>query len=356
MVCFLSHSRNADLFQRDPSFFYRCQNLAGALDRLELKTDCLHRTHAPKIGEADIFVFHRPRATWSWRLWIKRFAPSSSRLVVAEVDDLVSDPAMAAHSPAVRNRHKSLWSTRRLFRGNEMALSRFRRISTSTEPLAAHLRRQFPRAEIEVFPNCVPLSWQSLPMPPMSTESRALTYFPGTRGHNADFAMIAGAVQRFLASHAEWHLLVAGPLEFEIDVAPHRVRRLERVDFERYRDIVQRGAINLAPLEDSPFNRCKSALKIMEAGFFGIPTVASPIPDAMRFAGEGVEFAGSEREWLAALEKLSALHPYCMSWREELRQRIIRNASIEKEARRWLDWVGITAGLSKAEGECDCAV
>ena len=341
MVCFLSHSRRADLFRRDPSFFYRCQNLAGALDRFGLKTDCLHRTHVPKIGEADIVVFHRPRATWSWRLWIKRFAPSSSRLVVAEVDDLVSDPGMAAHSPAVRNRHRSLWSTRRLFRGNEMALSRFRRISTSTEPLAAHLRSQFPRAEIEVFPNCVPLSWQSLPMPPMSTESRALTYFPGTRGHNADFAMIAGAVQRFLASHAEWYLLVAGPLEFELDIAPHKVRRLERVDFERYHELVQRGAINLAPLEDSPFNRCKSALKIMEAGFFGIPSVASPIPDAERFAGEGVLFASSPGEWLSALQHFANLHPYPASWRESLRNRIASNASVETQARRWLEWVGL---------------
>jgi glycosyltransferase involved in cell wall biosynthesis len=182
----------------------------------------------------------------------------------------------------------------------------------------------------------------------MPTESRAITYFPGTRGHNADFAMIAGAVQHFLANHPEWHLLVAGPLEFKLDVAPHRVRRLERVDFERYHEIVQRGAINLAPLEDSPFNRCKSALKIMEAGFFGIPSVASPIPDAERFAGDGVEFASSTEEWLGALARLADRFPYSDSWREQLRERVVRNASIEREAARWISWLGLASSATSA--------
>lgn len=340
MIRFLSHSRRADLYQRDPSFFYRCQNLADALARRGLEAKCHHRTNLEKDGAADVLVFHRPRATWSWRRWRKRVASTSGRHSVAEVDDLVFDPFMAAHSPAVRNRHKTLWGTRRLFAGNHAALASFKRISTSTEPLAEYVRRCFPGVEAEVFPNCVPGSWRSLPIPTAAPRSRALTYFPGTRGHNADFAMIAGPVRQFLLEHPEWHLIVAGPLEVKLDVPPHQVRRLERVDFDRYHEIVQSGTINLAPLENSPFNRCKSALKIMEAGFFGIPTVASPIPDAQRFSGEGVKFATSASEWLDALRRLASGYPYAMPWRERLRERIVLNASIEKEAARWISWLG----------------
>ena len=135
-----------------PVFFYRCQNLADALAGLGRETDCLHRTHLCTTREADILVFHRPRATWSWRQWRKRTAPASGRLFVAEVDDLVFDPSMAVHSPAVRNRHKTLRGTRRLFTGNHAALASFKRISTSTEPLAEHLMRCFPGVEAEVFP------------------------------------------------------------------------------------------------------------------------------------------------------------------------------------------------------------
>lgn len=348
MIRFLSHSRRADLYQRDPSFFYRCQNLADALAGLGRETDCLHRTHLGTKQEADILVCHRPRATWSWLRWRKRVEPTSGRLFVAEVDDLVFDPSMAAHSPAVRNRHKTLWGTRRLFAGNHSALASFSHISTSTEPLAEHLRHCFPGVEAEVFPNCVPGGWRSLPIPPAAPHSPTLTYFPGTRGHNADFAMIAGPVKQFLLEHPDWHLLVAGPLDVKLDVPPPQVRRLERVPFDRYHAIVQSGTINLAPLEDSPFNRCKSALKIMEAGFFGIPTVATPIPDAQRFSGEGVAFATTPNEWLDALRRLARGHPNAMSWRERLRERVILNASIEKEAVRWLDWLDSASSSPRA--------
>jgi glycosyltransferase involved in cell wall biosynthesis len=313
------------------------------LSDLGHETSCIHRKNFGTDSKGSIVTFHRPRETWSWQRWMRARGFPSAAKHIAEVDDLVFDPALAAHSPAVRNRHKSLWSTRRLFRGNGRALARFDRISTSTEPLASHLRNHFPKANVEVFPNCIPCAWRSLPISPLPTQARTLTYFPGTRGHNADFAMIAGAVRKFLASHPDWHLLVAGPLEFKLGAAQHQVRHLERVDFERYHEIVRRGAINLAPLEDSPFNQCKSALKIMEAGFFGIPSVASAIPDAERFAGDGVEFASSPNEWIEALCRLASRFPYGDLWREQLRSRIVRNASIEREAARWTGWLGLAS-------------
>jgi hypothetical protein len=38
---------------------------------------------------------------------------------------------------------------------------------------------------------------------------------------------------------------------------------------------------------------------------------------------------------------LAHRHPYPASWREDLRQRIVRHASIEKETERWLEWLGL---------------
>jgi hypothetical protein len=132
-------------------------------------------------------------------------------------------------------------------------------------------------------------------------------------------------------------------LDLRINAPDHQVIKLERLPFEQYHEAVQTGAINLAPLEPSPFNECKSALKIMETGFFGIPTVASPIADAMRFAGDGVEFATTPTEWSAALEHLAGRFPYADTWRETLRDRILRHAQIEAVAQRWLAWLGLPA-------------
>lgn len=339
MIRFLSHSRRPDLYRRDPSFFYRCENLSHALSSLGLDAGCLHRSALGKPARNASLVFHRPRS----------FSPLGGRMRhrdgpgwhAAEVDDLVFDPALAMHSPAVRNKHLPLWRTKWIFRANRRALGQLSRISTSTPPLAKHLRAAFPQADIEIFPNCVAKTWTSHPIPPREQSTRRLTYFPGTRGHDADFAMIRSPVEHFLLAHPDWELFVVGPLDFRLAVPDRQIVRMDRLPFEKYHEAVQTGAINLAPLEPTPFNECKSALKIMEAGFFGIPTVASPIPDAQRFAGEGVEFASTSEEWAVALKMLAGLSPYSEGWRQALRERILGAASIETQAQRWLDWSGL---------------
>jgi hypothetical protein len=338
-ISFLSHSRNRALYRRDPSFFYRCENQCDALQDASHPAQCLHRKDYLFSGTStEVIVCHRPRDSWLWQRWLRR-ARDSGATLVAEVDDLIFDPALATHSPAVRNRHLPLWQTKRLFSANRRALARFEFISTSTEPLAAELRRCFPEATIGVFPNAIPRNWTGLPLAPAN--QHILTYLPGTRGHNADFAMIRGPLAEFLHKRPDWKLLIAGPLDCSLPVRPGQLEHLPRVPFDQYHQIVQRAAINLAPLEASPFNSCKSALKIMEAGFFGIPSIASPIPDAYRFEGHGVAFAAQPEEWLSALEQLAGLHPYPAAWREGIRDRIVARASAEAEARRWLSWVGI---------------
>jgi hypothetical protein len=89
----------------------------------------------------------------------------------------------------------------------------------------------------------------------------------------------------------------------------------------------------------------------MEAGFFGIPTVSSPLSDAVRFAGEGVLFATTPEHWIYALETLAGQFPYSMEWRESLRERILRNASVENEAERWCAWLKIKHDNAKRSRE-----
>jgi hypothetical protein len=62
--------------------------------------------------------------------------------------------------------------------------------------------------------------------------------------------------------------------------------------------------VNLAPLESTPFNACKSALKGIEAGRFGIPTICSPNQDYERLTKAGAIIASSNTEWFDSLEML----------------------------------------------------
>lgn len=61
----------------------------------------------------------------------------------------------------------------------------------------------------------------------------------------------------------------------------------------------------LAPLADNPFNRCKSNLKMLEAGAKGLPLIASNMsPYANDTAAGNVLLAGSTAEWQAHLRFL----------------------------------------------------
>jgi glycosyltransferase involved in cell wall biosynthesis len=53
--------------------------------------------------------------------------------------------------------------------------------------------------------------------------------------------------------------------------------------FDQYQNIPSIADIGLAPLVLDKFNDCKSWLKCLENGIWGIPTVASAIPDYVRF-------------------------------------------------------------------------
>jgi hypothetical protein len=58
--------------------------------------------------------------------------------------------------------------------------------------------------------------------------------------------------------------------------------------------------VGLAPLEDCPFNRAKSAIKLMEYGARGIPGIASRMPEYEWF--ERAALCAKPKDWIAALD------------------------------------------------------
>lgn len=324
-IHWLACNKNPARFREDASFFYRAQNPASEFEKqgnqcvlnhwkLERATESSDAPHS--------VVFHRPRDSFGFRRVCKKLREMGARLV-ADMDDLVFDEEFAHCSPGVVNGLVSLRETRKIFAAHRKALEKFDRISASTEPLAAHLRRVFPHAKVAVVRNAVPTSWELEQLPSRSeTEHPLLAYFPGTRSHDRDFAQIAPAVDAFLAANQQWKLFLAGPLEFELQVDPARIFRNARVPFAEYPSLIRKADLVVAPLVDNPFNRCKSGIKVMEAGLFGIPSVATNIPDMERFSGEGVSLVGVDGNWETALEQGAAFALGEQDARRRLAERI----------------------------------
>jgi hypothetical protein len=337
-IAFLACNRNAQLFWRDPSFVYRCENLGLALQKLGHRVTWLHWSQLRPGRRFDVAVFHRPRHSLVWRSllwWLRRHGTT----LVADVDDLVFDPKLSRYSPGVVNEQRGLPKVARQFSEHAAALACFDRVTVSTDALAAHVRRCFPEAAVLVLPNAVHMSWRDARRDCRPRPGRpVVTYFPGTRSHDRDFAVYASGIESFLHANARARLEVTGPLGFELRARHGQVVHHEKVPFAVFAERVRTAWVNLAPLEVTPFTQCKSALKVLEAGFWGTPTVCSPLPDAERFLPCGALFASNGQECLAALQKLLVPAHYA-AMTHELPARVLAQADICRTADAFLQFV-----------------
>lgn len=339
-IAFVACNKNPSRFREDPSYIYRSENLAAALERMGHKVVLLHVSRLARCGPVDVAVFHRPRLSWMLRVGMFLMRSRGVRMV-ADYDDLVFDPALAEHSPGVVNGLVSLMLTREMFAANLAALLRFDRVTVSTSPLIERVLTASPRAMVALIPNAVHFTWRSskLGTVPMDARQPVLTYMPGTRSHDRDFAVIAEPISYLLDRHPSLKLAVTGPLSFMVSARSGQIERHDKVPFSCYHERMRAGWVNLAPLESSPFTQCKSALKVLEAGYWNVPTVCSPLPDAVRFEGEGVLLADSVSEWTAAIEGLLSDPLAYRRAAEGLRERILKVADIDRVASHWLDFV-----------------
>jgi glycosyltransferase involved in cell wall biosynthesis len=339
-LAFVACNRNRRRFRADPSFTHRCENMALALQSQGIRSELLHFTSLPLRGRFKVVVFHRPRhhpMLNFMRAWLRW----KGTTLVADIDDLVFDEALSRFSPAVLNGRLSLRKIERQFGSHRRALAGFDRITVSTEPLAEHVRRCFPKASLAVVPNGVPCAWQSMGIAASGPPSEpVILYLPGTPSHDRDFGLYAPAVAAFLAKYPQAQLEITGPLRFSLPARNGQVVYREKVPFAVYHECFRRGWVNLAPLEETPFTRCKSALKVLEAALWGVPTICSPIPDAERFLGAGALFAKDSAACLSWIEKL--MDPqYYEGLRARLREKVLAVADMAPIVRRFRALVGI---------------
>ncbi len=147
-------------------------------------------------------------------------------------------------------------------------------------------------------------------------------YFSGTNTHNKDLAMIADVLADILKHYKNTRLLLAGQVEVPeaLGKCQDRIDRFDPVDWKELPELLVRADINLVPLEDTTFNKCKSAIKWLEAALVGVPTVATRNDEFSRVVKDGETglLCESREEWFAAIRRLAE--------DKELRKRIAEAA------------------------------
>ncbi len=174
-------------------------------------------------------------------------------VIVAEVDDL---PEAIGMDP--------------------MALKAVHAIQCSTEALADVCRQYNPN--VMVFPN------QIAELPPLDRVKKlphddTVRVFFGAQNRQADWAPIMPALNRILADTPGLLVSVVHDREFydALETGPNDSHKEFHpfCEYAEYRRLLGRCDIALLPLEDTPFNRCKSDFKFLECAAEGVVCIAA---------------------------------------------------------------------------------
>lgn len=214
--------------------------------------------------------------------------------VVHMLDDLFGNLPGKHH---LHNYHKREGNTR-LRRALELS----DRLIVTTEPLREYYQAFVP--ETRVIPNSLmEATWFDLPVTPHERQGKLRVGWAGAQQHLGDLDMIQTVVAHF-SNQVDWVFMGMCPPSIQphvkevhpfvsIDVYP---QTLANLDLD----------IAIAPLEDNPFNTCKSNLRLLEYGAMGWPVVCSDVYPFQTDDPPVRRVSNDVSEWIAALESLIA--------------------------------------------------
>jgi glycosyltransferase involved in cell wall biosynthesis len=141
--------------------------------------------------------------------------------------------------------------------------------------------------------------------------SQKLTIFwSGWGSHEPNLRMIRPAISRLLSEREDAVLAICGLTKF-VDlfrevIPAERVLYIEPAPFEAFMRTASVADVAIAPLELTEFNENKSEIRLIEAGAWSVPAVASPVAAYRRFEGgqNACLFAENPDEWHHELRRL----------------------------------------------------
>ena len=311
-LLFLTHS---DLSKRpygDGSTRYRSFNVAEVAVAFghTAQVEEVSRLRLKDLTRFDLISWLRPVQSLKARRIIRR-AKQLGIACVADVDDLIFDPHLAAESPAVCNGFTSRKVVETQFRESARLIEQFDAITVSTTALLEHCKRCFPQVASAVVRNGLSDYWlqHADRTPGNGVSSTSAAYLPGTRSHDQDFATICEPLSRWLKDASDRSLQIIGRLEYDAHRLPaSQVEHFPWMDYYALPSAINRQRVTLAPLTHSQFNDAKSHIKFIESAALGVPLIARPIDDLTQHQCRGLLFADCQSQWYDALAHISEPH------------------------------------------------
>jgi glycosyltransferase involved in cell wall biosynthesis/SAM-dependent methyltransferase len=277
-----------------------------------------------EIASCDILVIWR--TPWDERIaHAVAVAREAGVRVVFDVDDLMVDPNLARLDviDGIRTQGLTEQQVREHYGRIRDTMLAADYCTAPTEELAANLRRFFRPAL--VLPNgfdrvTYKVSRRSVRLRRSEKSDGLLRigYAGGSRTHQRDFAVAAGAIARVLRDRPKCRLVLFRSTDGTVPILdvhefPSFQGIEDRIEWHNFVPLPQLPEkiahfdINLAPMEvGNPFCEAKSELKFFEAALVDVPTIASPTGPFKRAIRDGITgfLAEHSDEWYNSLLRL----------------------------------------------------
>jgi glycosyltransferase involved in cell wall biosynthesis len=148
-------------------------------------------------------------------------------------------------------------------------------VTVSTEILA-NVYRQYNN-NVRILPNCVDTNlWQKLPL---KSDHTIKLYWSGGSSHYQDWLILKDVLPVIMEKHKDIKLVLMGT---KFDGTIKNIPK-DRIEYHTwvptpaypYKSTILNPDISIIPLEDTVFNRSKSAIKWIEMGALAVPSVCS---------------------------------------------------------------------------------
>jgi GT2 family glycosyltransferase/glycosyltransferase involved in cell wall biosynthesis len=212
-------------------------------------------------------------------------------------------------------------------------------VTVSTEELKKHF---YPHNDtVHVLPNLLDSDLWHKTVPPSS--GPVVIGYAGTITHNTDLALLEDVLGRIASRYKD---RVAFTF---MGCATERISKLPgfsfiqfETTFEDYARKLQEISIDimLAPLEDNPFNRCKSNVKWLEYSACGIAGIYADLPpyNTCITQGEtGILVGNTPQQWFNAIDLLIRNPELRRSIAFKARQKVMSEYTLKSRAHRWLE-------------------
>lgn len=176
----------------------------------------------------------------------------------------------------------------------------------------------------------------------IKTEGKLKLGYYGTLTHSKDLFLIKNVILK-LKEKYDFDFEVIGGFNASDNVDESWFKAVElppdNMNFEKFMGWLSKTIdwdIALVPLEDSPFNQCKSELKFIELAVLGLPGVYSDMCVYNNVVTDGIDgFLATNDEWIEKIEKLILDNELRKNMRNNALNKVLRDYLIEDRIRIW---------------------